>query len=99
MTRSPSMRAAFILRRMRHYRLLIACIVAAIVIITALVTALANFAARALPAAAMQQLTSTRGTAIGINSSATPSQPSSPSTLLLATAVMLVVQANFAEPM
>jgi hypothetical protein len=82
MTRSPGMRAAFILRRMRHYRLLIACIVAAIVIITALVTALANFAARALPAAAMQQLTSARGTAIAVNSSSTPSEPGPPGQLI-----------------
>ncbi len=84
MTRSPGMRAAFILRRMRHYRLLIACIVAAIVIITALVTALANFAARALPAAAVQQLISARGTTIAVNSSSSPSQPGPPGQLIAA---------------
>ncbi len=82
MTRSPGMRAAFVLRRMRYYRLLIACILAAIVIITALVTALANFAARALPAAAVQQLASARGTAIEVSSSTTPSQPGPPGQLI-----------------
>jgi hypothetical protein len=75
MTRSPGMRAAFILRRMRHNRLLLACILGAIVLITALVTALANFAARSLPAAAGQQLTAAAGTTIQINSTSATSQP------------------------
>jgi hypothetical protein len=75
MTRSRGMRAAFILRRMRHCRLLLACILGAIVLITALVTALANFAARSLPAAAGQQLTSAPGTTIEVNSTSATSQP------------------------
>src|SRR4029077_20706507 len=72
MTRSRGMRAAFVLRRMRYNRLLLACILAAILIITGLVTVLANFAARALPAAAAQQLASA-STTILANSS--PGQP------------------------
>jgi hypothetical protein len=72
MAQSRGTRAAFILRRMRHSRLLLACILAAVIIIAALVTALADFAVRALPAAATQQLTSERGTSLLINSISTP---------------------------
>jgi hypothetical protein len=74
MGHSRGMRAALILRRMRYSRVLLACILAAIVVITALVTALASFAARALPAAAKQQLTAARGTAIAVNLTSTPEQ-------------------------
>jgi ABC-type antimicrobial peptide transport system permease subunit len=72
MTRSRGMRAAFVLRRMRYNRLLLACILAAILIITGLVTVLANFAARALPAAAAQQLASASTT---ILANSTVNQP------------------------
>jgi hypothetical protein len=74
MGHSRGMRAALVLRRMRYSRVLLACILAAIVVITALVTALASFAAHALPAAAMQQLTSAHGTAIAVNLTSTPAQ-------------------------
>jgi predicted lysophospholipase L1 biosynthesis ABC-type transport system permease subunit len=86
MTRSPGMRAAFILRRMRYSRLLLACILAAIIIITALVTALANFAARALPAAAGQQLTSAAGPTIAINSTSASARPGPADRLILSSA-------------
>jgi hypothetical protein len=69
------MQAAFILRRMRHDRVLLACILGAIVVISGLVTALANFTARVLPAAAAQQLMSAGGTTIQINSTSATAKP------------------------
>jgi hypothetical protein len=82
MSRSPGMLAAFVLRRMSYSRQLLACILVAIVIITALVTALANFAARALPAAASLQLESSSGTTIQISSSSVPAKPGSADRLI-----------------
>jgi hypothetical protein len=69
------MRVAFILRRMRQDRLLLACIAGAIIVISALVAALANFTARALPAAAAQQLMLAGGTTIQVNSTSATAQP------------------------
>jgi hypothetical protein len=74
MTHSRGLRTAFVLRRMRHTRLLLACVLAAVVVITTVVATLADFSARALPAAAARQLETSSDTTIAISGTASPSQ-------------------------
>ena len=82
MAHSPRMRTALILRRMGYNRLLLGCVLVAVVVITAVVAGLANFSARTLPAAAQHQLTAAQGTTISMSATGTPAQAAAANRLI-----------------
>jgi hypothetical protein len=74
MRRSQSVRAAFLLRRMRASRLLVGCVLLATVVTSTLLAGLADFSAVFLNQAAEQQVASSGGLAVRVNSTANAAQ-------------------------
>ncbi len=74
MRRSQSVRAAFLLRRMRASRLLVGCVLVATLVTSTLLAALADFSAVFLSQAADQQVASSRALAVQVSSTADAAQ-------------------------
>lgn len=74
MNRSQSVRAAFLLRRMRASRLLVGCVLLATLVTSTLLAGLADFSAVFLNQAAVQQVASSGQLAVQVNSTANAAQ-------------------------
>ncbi len=74
MSRSQSVRAAFLLRRMHASRLLIGCVLLATLVTSTLLAGLADFSAVFLNQAAKQQVASSGKLAVQVNSTASAAQ-------------------------
>jgi hypothetical protein len=74
MRRSQSVRAAFLLRRMRASRLLVGCVLLATLVTSTLLAGLADFSAVFLNQAAEQQVASSGELAVQVNSTANAAQ-------------------------